>query len=91
MPTFTANDGVNLHYETWGVDTKPPLILVAAPHSSPSLQITYSNTSCTASQALEKSSSAMLMHSQRIFSSACLIYGDTVNRTSPRQAITSPV
>jgi pimeloyl-ACP methyl ester carboxylesterase len=32
MPSFAANDGVNLHYETWGADTKPPLILVNLPH-----------------------------------------------------------
>jgi hypothetical protein len=32
MPTFTANDGVNLHYETHGSKENKPLILVN--HSS---------------------------------------------------------
>lgn len=28
MPTFKANDGVSLHYETYGSSNSPPLILV---------------------------------------------------------------
>jgi hypothetical protein len=28
MPSFRANDGVNLHYSTHGTSSSPPLILV---------------------------------------------------------------
>jgi hypothetical protein len=59
MPTFTANDGISLHYQTYGSKEKSkPLILVndlPLVHSVKINQLILLN-SYTASQALAKSS-----------------------------------
>jgi hypothetical protein len=35
MPDLQANDGVNLHYKTYGSNDAPPLILVSARNAPP--------------------------------------------------------
>jgi hypothetical protein len=78
MPTFTANDGVNLHYQTHGSKENKPLLLVNCPalfNPIRSFHLTFSN-SYTASQAPAKSSDVTWKRCQNATSCSCRTFAD---------------
>ena len=98
MPLLAANDGVNLHYDTFGLNNNPPLILVSA-RISPTIANSFSfedwsnailkqPSSYMDSQARFKSSSVMSMHFLKTTMSLYQISVAMATPTSPKPAIT---
>jgi hypothetical protein len=93
MPTFTANDGISLHYQTHGSKEKSkPLILVndlPIMHSVKINQLILLN-SYTDSQALAKSSNATCPLSRNATLCSCQTFADMETPENRGLAIMSP-